>query len=368
MTKNSFKIEGILNKALNGVDLKPEDIHQILSLEDQDLIQQVFETAQEIRRRYFGNELFLYGFVYFSTFCKNECTFCYYRNSNQQSPRYRKSVEETIKISKSLADSGVHLIDLTMGEDPVFYETNNFEKLANLVNDIKLETELPVMISPGLLPREEVTNLIDSGADFYACYQETHNQDLFQKLRLEQEYKERLEIKSFAKENGMLIEDGILLGVGEDIKDRVNSILTMKELGVHQGRVMSFVAQNGTPMEEYPTTSPSRTKELLVIAVLRLVLKDKLIPASLDVDGIKGLEKRLMAGANVITSIIPPRSGLAGVSNSTLDIEEGHRTVQGVKKIIKNLDLEIATKEEYKRWIDKERISAIKKDVKRSSC
>ena len=79
-------------------------------------------------------------------------------------------------------------------------------------------------------------------------------------------------------------------------------------------RVMSFVPQQGTPMERKST--PSRLNELKIIAVLRLLFPDKLIPASLDVDGINGLRSRIDAGANVVTSIIPPSLGLAGVAQS----------------------------------------------------
>ncbi|MCK8817945.1 methylornithine synthase PylB [Natroniella sulfidigena] len=364
MTTNNLEIKRILNKALNRVELKQDEIYQILNLKDQNLIEQVFATARKIRSSYFGNKLFLYGFVYFSTYCQNECSFCYYRNSNQQSPRYRKSIAETVEISKLLAESGVHLIDLTMGEDPIFYQKDKFEDLSQLVREIKVATGLPVMISPGLLPRDEVLRLTEAGADLYACYQETHSPELFKQLRVGQDYQQRLEIKKFAQQEGMLIEDGILLGVGEGIADRVNSILTMKELGVHQGRVMSFVSQEGTPMEDHQT--PSRINELLVIAVLRLVLQDRLIPASLDVDGIKGLKDRLMAGANVITSIIPPQAGLAGVSNSTLDIEEGYRTVTGVKQIIEDLELEVASKDDYQQWIAKEQTT--ERYIRSSSC
>ena len=70
--------------------------------------------------------------------------------------------------------------------------------------------------------------------------------------------------------------------------------------------------------------------ECLFIAVLRLTLPDRLIPASLDVDGIKGLKMRLEAGANVVTSIIPRNNSLAGVSQSSLDFEQGLRTVPEV--------------------------------------
>ena len=43
-----------------------------------------------------------------------------------------------------------------------------------------------------------------AGADWYACYQETHNRELFGKLRLEQDYDARWEAKVFAKAAGLL--------------------------------------------------------------------------------------------------------------------------------------------------------------------
>lgn len=349
MTENSLDLQTILDKAKSGRELNFKEIYTILNLKKEEAIEQVFKTAREVRRKHFGNEIFLYGFVYFSTYCRNECTFCYYRTSNDNSPRYRKSLEEILQITESLVDAGVHLLDLTMGEDPAIYN-NNFNKLREIISEIKNRVNVPVMVSPGVLPEDELLELNNWGVDWYACYQETHNRELFNKLRVDQNYTERMKGKQLAKNHGLLIEDGMLLGVGETIKDRVNSILTMKGLDVHQGRVMSFVAQEGTPMATLDT--PPRKEEMLVIAALRLVLQDRLIPASLDVDGIVGLEDRLKAGANVVTSLIPPSSGLAGVSNSTLDIEDGHRTVEGVQKVIEELDLKIATPESYKEWVE----------------
>ena len=72
---------------------------------------------------------------------------------------------------------------------------------------------------------------------------------------------------------------------------------------------------------------------------MRLAMPDRLIPASLDVDGIAGLERRLQAGANVVTSIVPPTVGLAGVSQAELDIDEGYRTVHGVLPHLERLGL-----------------------------
>ena len=44
----------------------------------------------------------------------------YYRKSNSHCQRYRKSPHEIAAVAAALAESGVHLIDLTMGEDPQY--------------------------------------------------------------------------------------------------------------------------------------------------------------------------------------------------------------------------------------------------------
>ena len=93
---------------------------------------------------------------------------------------------------------------------------------------------------------------------------------------------------------------------------------------------MTFVPQRGTPLAQ--RTPAGRLGELVTIATMRLTMPDRLIPASLDVDGIAGLESRIAAGANVVTSLVPPDTGLAGVSQSELDIDEGLRTAPVVTR------------------------------------
>jgi methylornithine synthase len=148
----------------------------------------------------------------------------------------------------------------------------------------------------------------------------------------------------------MLVEDGILLGVGESAADRADSIVDMRDHGVDQARVMGFVPQAGTPMAAFGP--PSLLAERLTIAVMRLTMPDRLIPASLDVQGIAGLEPRLAAGANVVTSIVPPSVGLCGVSQSSLDIDAGLRTVAGVEAHLPSLGLRAASGDEFRAWVE----------------
>lgn len=311
----------------------------------------LFQKARRERHRYFGDKIFLYGFLYIGTYCRNNCNFCFYRSSNTNLERYRKDAESILDAARLLADSGVHLIDLTMGEDPQMFNdsTGGFEGLTHLVARVKEETGLPVMVSPGVVPERILSLLASAGADWFACYQETHNRELFGKLRPGQDFDERFNVKKLAHRHGMLTEEGILVGVGETDEDFSLTLEAVRELNVEQVRAMNFVPQAGTPMENLPAPDPS--EELRRIAELRIHFPDKLIPATLDVEGLAGLKRRLDAGANVVTSIVPPRRGLAGVAQNKMDIDSARRTTGSVVSVLEESGLQAATVEEYGDWI-----------------
>ena len=326
------------------LQLTKDDI--INYLKNDELTDELFSMARETRKRVFGDKIFLYGFVYFSTWCRNNCSFCYYRSDNKIE-RYRKSKEEVLDIAGRLVDSGVNLIDLTMGEDTKYHE-DDFETAVSIIREIKKQG-VPVMVSPGVVEKKVIDRFAEAGADFFALYQETYNRELFKKLRINQDFDERLECKKYAKQKGLLIEDGILVGISESEEDIAEALLQMGNIDVSQVRAMSFVPQDGTPLSELKT--PGRNLEYKIIALLRLLYPKALIPASLDVDGISGLEKRIEAGANVVTSIIPPKTGLMGVAQGTMDVDEGGRTFKEAVAILEKMGLTAATKEEYKDYI-----------------
>jgi methylornithine synthase len=215
----------------------------------------------------------------------------------------------------------------------------------DLVNGVEESVNVPIMVSPGVMSREMFTSLRNAGADWFACYQETHNRELFSRLRPNQDYDIRLNQKIWARDKGMLTEEGIMIGVGETIADRVNSIKMMDKLKVQQVRAMTFVPQANTPMQGMPPTL--MIEELVTLAVMRLVHQDKLIPASLDIEGVKGLRPRLDAGANVITSIIPPSKGLAGVAQHELDIENGERSKTNIEETLDVIGIKVAKLSDY---------------------
>jgi methylornithine synthase len=93
----------------------------------------------------------------------------------------------------------------------------------------------------------------------------------------------------------------------------------------------------------------------MIIAIMRLAFPDKLIPASLDVEGLKGLRQRLDAGANVVTSLVPPGEGFSGVAGSKLDIDNARRTAPAVRRVIESAGLQVGHAEEFRLWMKRRR-------------
>lgn len=338
-----MSITEIIDKAKKNQEVTVDEIVELLSVTSKEDRSELFSAASSVRDARFGNKVFIYGFVYFSTYCRNNCAFCYYRKTNDLT-RYRKSADEVLALSASLKDAGINLVDLTMGEDPKMC-ADDYKEFLNIVRRVRDEIDISIMASPGAVPKELFPSFREAGTDWFACYQETYNRELFSKLRLDQDFDHRLNQKVWASEAGLLTEDGIMVGLGETLKDRAESIVRMGALGCEQIRAMTFVPQKGTPMEGM---KPSEAiDELISIAVMRLLFPDRLIPASLDVEGIAGLKTRLDAGANVITSIVPPQKDLAGVAQHELDIDNGHRSVEHVMQMLDGMGRRVATNTEY---------------------
>ena len=343
----TLEISDILDAVRNGAQATSQDVVKLLSAEGREM-EELFAEAREVRDRQFGKHVFAYGFVYFSTYCHNNCTFCYYRRTNSID-RYRKSPEEIISLAADLKDAGIDLVDLTMGEDEHMY-ADDYSGLLEIISGVK-KLGISIMASPGAVKKEAMPKIKAAGADFYAVYQETHNRDLYSKLRLEQDFDFRYNQRVWAREAGMLTEDGMVVGLGESMEDRADAILTMGAEKCEQIRCMTFVPQAGTPLQ---TLEPMDSyMELKSIAVMRILFPDRFIPATLDVEGIEGMKSRLDAGASTITSIVVPHRHLAGVAQPEKDIESGGRSVQHVFDLVADMGKRIATQNEFRSMIDK---------------
>ena len=336
------ELDSFGEKIIDGFNLSDDDLRALLSLESEEDLEKLYYVARKVRNYYFGNRVFLNCFIYFSTYCKNQCAFCYYNCKNEIN-RYRLTREEIKETCKTLKGAGFHMIDLTMGEDPYYYDDP--DRFVELVQIVKEELGLPIMISPGVMDNTTLLKAREEGANFFALYQETYDPELFKKLRVGQSFEERFNARRFAKEQGYCVEDGILTGVGNDVESTIKSLRGMKANDPDMVRVMTFLPQEGTPLEAFKENS--NLSELKIIAILRLLFPKCLIPASLDLEGIDGMVHRLNAGANIVTSILPSDSKLEGVANYDRGLEERDRDIKSVIKRLESMGMKPAPQAEF---------------------
>ncbi|MDR1109455.1 MAG: methylornithine synthase PylB [Deltaproteobacteria bacterium] len=345
-------VRDVVDRALGFGALEIEELAILLGIspDDHEAASIVFEGARRIRDQIFGSKVFLYGFVYLSTFCHNDCSFCNYRVSRQGLERYRKSPDQIFEAAVELAKGGVHLIDLTLGEDEAYLTGQGLESLLGVAGRITAATGLPIMLSPGVLDGPRLGRVSQAGITWYALYQETHNRRLFRRLRRSQDFDLRMEAKDQAQELGLLVEDGVMVGAGATSLDLAHSIKAMDPARAQQVRAMTYVPVVGGLPERQ---SANRTwQEFLMLACLRLSHPHSLIPASLDVDGLDGLMPRLAAGANVVTSLVPPEKGLVGVASMKLDIDNRNRDPQTVIGLLSGQGYVPGTHQDYRSLIE----------------
>ena len=52
--------------------------------------------AVELRKKYYGDQVFTRGLIEFTNYCKNDCYYCGIRKSNRNADRYRLTAEEIL--------------------------------------------------------------------------------------------------------------------------------------------------------------------------------------------------------------------------------------------------------------------------------
>ena len=216
-----------------------------------------------------------------------------------------------------------------MGEDPLYFATNEFDALRRArAAPSRTATGLPVMISPGqCLGRGARRACAPPAPTGTRCYQETHAPGALRAAaRGPGLRRARRGAQRRRGAPACWSRTACCSASARRSPTARSTVAAMRDEPVDQVRVMTFVPQRGTPLE-HECAGRRRLGELVTIAAMRLVMPDRLIPASLDVDGIAGLEPRLAAGRQRRhLASCRPTVGLAGVSQSELDIDDGLRT------------------------------------------
>lgn len=299
--------DDVLNKVRESPgELDPEGITVLLtcSVADEECRKSLFATADEVRRRYVGDEVHLRGIIEFSNHCVRNCHYCGLRVQNRSLPRYRMTEDQILAVAEAATHLGcIGTIVLQSGEDPAY----DGPTLADLIRKIKKRTGLAVTVSVGDRPREDYALWREAGADRYLLKHETADRELFRRLRPGTTLDGRLRCLRDLRELGYQVGSGNMVGLpGQTLSTLVDDLLLLRDLDVEMAGIGPFIPHPETPLASAPAGPVDLT--LCVLAVARLVLPWAHLPATtaLATADHDGRKKALLCGANVIMPNVGP--------------------------------------------------------------
>jgi len=189
---NIVLIDEILEKARpkkkgNGyvcTGLTHREASVLLACDLPDKIEQMYEVAEDIKLKYYGNRIVLFAPLYLSNYCVNGCLYCPYHIKNKHIPRRKLTQEEVAAEVIALQDMGHKRLAIEAGEDPV---NNPIEYILDCINTIysikhKNGAIRRVNVNIAATTVENYKKLHDAGIGTYILFQETYHKESYERL------------------------------------------------------------------------------------------------------------------------------------------------------------------------------------------
>lgn len=284
----------IIQKAKETHELSRDEI--IALLKDDSINDELFKAADEVRKKYLGDEVHLRGLIEFTNICKRNCMYCGLRRDNKNLNRYRLSHEEIIDFAKKAVGYGYKTLVLQGGEDDYY----TVERLVPIVKDLKA-LGVALTLSIGERPFEEYEALKKAGADRFLLRIETTDRELYEELDPDMSHENRIQCLKNLRKLGYEVGSGCLVGLpGQKIESLADDILFFKELDVDMNGIGPFIPNEDTPLKD--AEGGQFELALKVMAIVRLLLPDINIPATTAMETLnkQGRVIALQCGANVV--------------------------------------------------------------------
>ncbi len=269
-----------------------EELAEILCNNDEDL----YKTADTIRKQYKGESVHLRGLIEYTNVCKNNCLYCGIRRDNKKIERYRLTDDEVISCVKNTVKAGFGTVVLQGGED-AFYDT---DKMCSLIKKIK-KYDVALTLSIGEKTYEEYKAYKQAGADRYLIRIETTDKDLYKKMHPDMSFENRIECLYNIKELGFETGTGCLVGLpNQTVESLADDILFFKELNADMIGIGPFIPHPETPLSD--SNKDNFDMALRVMSLTRILMPDINIPATTAMESIRenGRAIALNSGANVV--------------------------------------------------------------------
>lgn len=181
--------------------------------------------------------------------CSENCKFCAQSSFNHTGcEQYEILDKETIlKDCKEREADGVHAYSIVTAGRSV--EGNDLDKLVEIYRLLHQKTHIRLCASHGLLTKEAFMRLKEAGVEMYHSNIETSRRN-FPNICTTHTYDDKLTEIRLAREAGLNVCSGGIIGMGETWEDRIDMAVSLSELDICSIPVNALLPVKGTPFED----------------------------------------------------------------------------------------------------------------------
>ncbi len=280
-------IEDIIQKAranaTTGAMLSQDDVAALVNVEDPQLWESVFETADWIKRTVYGDRIVLFAPLYVASQCVNDCVYCGFRSTNSEVQKRTLTIPEIEDEITALVNVGHKRLIMVYGEHP----SSDYEYICRTV-----ETAYQVKQGLGEIRRanvnaaplfeDEYRAVHATGIGTYQVFQETYHRPTYEKVHprgtIKGEYDWRLFSLHEAQKAG--IDDvglGVLFGLYDcrfELLGLLNHAMALERdfgVGPHTISYPRIEPAQGTPFASRAKWSVPDKIFRQIVATIRLM-------------------------------------------------------------------------------------------------
>lgn len=288
-----WKLLFLKKKKNNMTNLTKDDILQILTATDQDIVKYMFDTAE-----YRENNLITYSknvFIPLTEICRNDCGYCNFKkNPNDPEAIILKSKEEILYDLKEAEKYGCKEAMFAFGEDADEEEVVRlrlkefgYNRMIDYIVDICQmtlnETKLLPHTNGGNFSFDDLKRLKEVNASMGLMLENSSNRLLELPAHNKSPGKNptlRLETIENAGKLKIPYTTGILIGIGETKEEIAESLLAIKDIYEKYGHIQEVIIQNFTPI---PGIEMENWKEPSFLDMIRTVIAGTLVFKDTDI-------------------------------------------------------------------------------------
>jgi biotin synthase len=259
-------ITDLKNKVCDGYKINYEEA---LILSKTNPKEELYDAANFIREYFCGNTMDLCSITNArSGKCAEDCKWCSQSKFHNTDIEIYELVDKETAVSqaKSNREKGIDRYSLVTSGRTVSDKT--LKDLIEIYEEIKQTCDIKLCASMGLLPKDKLKKLKDSGIIRYHCNLETAP-SFFDKLCTTHTIGEKIQTIKWSQEIGLEVCSGGIIGMGETEGQRIELAITLRELNIKSIPINILNPIEGTALEN---VSPLSEDEILTtIALFRFI-------------------------------------------------------------------------------------------------